>query len=281
VLSAVNAAVAAARHRAPIPAGLAPPIGHLQDDRYVFPAGCVASTGDVSTKICRLGDSSSSRVIVILGDSHAWMWMPTILGMATQNNWAVIPLIKSGCLPNRWVSTTAEPLAECRTWYRWAIGEAKSLRPDVMMVTGSSNTAQIAAEQGLYDAEVGGIQTVLKSMAAYARRRIVIGDPPALAQEPVDCLLAQSSTMQTCTGSMTDLQSSEYDDIESAARASHAGFIDTIPWFCAQDECPTVIGHTITRADLAHVSVTYALQLIGPFRAAFSGALGTGTSASP
>ena len=54
----------------------------------------------------------------------------------------------------------------------------------------------------------------------------------------------------------------------------------TLAWFCAHpsgsatDElCPLAVNRTITSIDRGHVSKTYALELVQPFRAAFRGEL--------
>ena len=44
-------------------------------------------------------------------------------------------------------------------------------------------------------------------------------------------------------------------------------------WFCYQDVCPMVIGHTIAYWNPTHISTAYALKLAGPFRAAFRAAI--------
>jgi hypothetical protein len=38
-----------------------------------------------------------------------------------------------------------------------------------------------------------------------------------------------------------------------------------MPWFCADDRCPTVIGSTVVYRDLNHVTPEYAESLAGPF----------------
>jgi hypothetical protein len=47
------------------------------------------------------------------------------------------------------------------------------------------------------------------------------------------------------------------------------GWIDTLGWFCYQNLCPMVVGHTVTYVDQAHISQTYATQLVTVFRRAF------------
>jgi len=77
-LPAVAAAVAAAKHNAALPWPLTPPVGSLRGDFYVFPKGCVARQGQTSSNVCRLGDTDAAKTLVVIGDSHAQMWMPTI-----------------------------------------------------------------------------------------------------------------------------------------------------------------------------------------------------------
>jgi peptidoglycan/LPS O-acetylase OafA/YrhL len=131
-LAAVVAAVRAAERAAPIPTPLTPPIGALRGDFYSFPEGCSASGLRIPLKICRLGDTSSPKSIVVFGDSHAQMWMPAILQMAQRDHWVVMPLVKLACIPRTWTAA-----GDCRDWYRWAKQRASGLRPDVTLVIGS------------------------------------------------------------------------------------------------------------------------------------------------
>jgi hypothetical protein len=72
------------------------------------------------------------KTIVVFGDSHAQMWMPTILRMAHWDGWVVIPLVKVGCVPRAWTRQ-----AGCRAWVAWAKRQAAALRPEVTLIAGS------------------------------------------------------------------------------------------------------------------------------------------------
>src|SRR5215210_2510578 len=78
-LPAVAAAVAAARRGADLPWPLTPSVSQLRQDFYSFPRGCVARRDETSSRVCRLGGDEAAKTIVVIGDSHAQMWMPTIL----------------------------------------------------------------------------------------------------------------------------------------------------------------------------------------------------------
>ena len=127
-LPVIAAAVKAAARGAPIPDGLRPPVGDLAkpEAAYQFPPGCNAAADEATThNICRMGDASAAKTIVVFGDSHAQTWMPTILAMAKADAWVVIPINKSGCSPSLWrgtgfPGTPSDWITRCHKWYRWA-----------------------------------------------------------------------------------------------------------------------------------------------------------------
>jgi hypothetical protein len=268
-LPAVAAAVHAAEAGAPLPSPLVPAVNMLRDDFYFFPAGCTPGHGETRSKLCRLGVANARKAIVVIGDSHAEMWMPAILQMAEQDGWAVIPLVKVACIPRTW--TTG---GECGTWYRWARKRAQTLRPAVTMIIGSRSGTH---DPGASIKPTIGAATSLKRFSVSV---VVVGDVPNQMRDPVDCLLAAGATMKTCTSTGTRAQARTEAAISARATAAGIGYIDARPWFCAHPRhsktrllCPLVVNRTITAIDRGHASRTYVLELEQPFRAAFRRAL--------
>jgi len=264
-LQPVIAAVRAAEDEAPIPSPLTPPVGSLRDDIYKFPSGCAARQGQTKSRVCRLGDRNSTKVLAVIGDSHAQMWMPTILDMAQRDSWVVVPFVKVSCIPRTWLDSRGE----CRTWYRWATKRAGQLRPDVTLVVGSwANTW----------APTRAIKAVSRATATMRRSSlsvIVVDDPPGQRNDPTDCVLDPHSTMKTCSAPQTKVQQRTSAAIAANAQQQRVGFLKTRGWFCAPTRngrkilCPLVINQTITYVDRGHISKTYALELAQPFRVGF------------
>jgi peptidoglycan/LPS O-acetylase OafA/YrhL len=269
-LPAVKAAVAAAKRAAPIPQPLTPALDQLLNDHYAVPPGCDANDGQTTEKICPLGVKTASKTIVAFGDSHLEEWLPAILSMATKDGWKVIPLIKQGCTPPRWVRAYGK--AECLTWYRWATRKANRLHPDVAIIGGSIEAGLRSGPQVRAD-DLAAITKLARNLGKTAKSVMVIGDPSSTSGEPVDCLAAGNANMKRCTHKRSADQAKIYTQMKAAAKAAHASWIETVGWFCYQGLCPMVVGHTVTYLDHSHITQTYANQLTTVFRRAFRGAL--------
>jgi peptidoglycan/LPS O-acetylase OafA/YrhL len=269
-ISVVIKAVKAARGDKPIPWPVKPAVSRVESDRYAFPSPkCRPNLNESSSKICHLGDPHSAKSILILGDSHAMTWMPPVLKMAKKDHWLVLPVIKPSCVPKKW---TTPGYATCNAWFKWAIKQARSLKPTVSLLNAKwSNTRTKAV--------VPMMKTAMKDLGGVSESVVVLGDPPEEKQSPPDCLLAKGATMKTCTVKARKVDLTTDNAIARASAKAGAGFVYTRGWFCAKPKhtkstyCPMVINRTITRSDKDHISKTYALELSKLFRTAFRQAL--------
>jgi hypothetical protein len=227
----------------------------------------VAASSQSTSRICPVGQSSSPKTLVVIGDSHAQMWMPAILRLANRDGWAVLPLLRPGCTPDTW--TEPRGLAACRPWYRWATAQVQRLRPRVTVVSGALSGTEGAVAR----AAERGMLAMAKALKASSGRVVVIGDAPGLRLSPIDCLLARNASMSLCTTTWPSHRLRAYDRVAAGSRALGVGFIDTRGWFCFQHQCPTVITRTITYRDYRHLTVAYALRLAWAFRASFRTAI--------
>jgi peptidoglycan/LPS O-acetylase OafA/YrhL len=145
LLPAVVAEVNAESHHHGMPAVLHPAPTGLLNDLPRIPSNCLAHNGQTSSSICRLGAAGSSKTLVLIGDSHADMWTPAVLGFAARDGWSVITLLKSACSPPMWESPIGP--AECRVWFRWAMQHAAALHPTVAVVAGQYSHLGIGPDQ--------------------------------------------------------------------------------------------------------------------------------------
>jgi peptidoglycan/LPS O-acetylase OafA/YrhL len=262
----VVAAVQAVRHGDPIPTGLYPPIGNLRSipPEYVLSDGCISrgTSSKPTSRICRAGVTSSRKLLVLIGDSHAMMWLPAVLELASEDGWAVVPLLRTGCMPNRWV--TGEGPSSCRAWYRWAVDQVRRLHPRITLVGGSIGERPSAVVQAAADGVIAMASALKRSGAV-----VVIGDPEGLSFNPTDCLLSKHASMATCAASWPPAALRAYDRVAATTRRLGVGFISTRGFFCFQRRCPAVIGHTIAYWDNSHITAAYAVEVASAFRTGF------------
>ncbi len=264
-LGAVAAAVDAAKRGARLPWPLTPSVGDLSKDFYAFPSGCSAHRGQTSSSVCRLGDTGAGKTLVVIGDSHAQMWMPTILNLARRDGWTVVPFVKVGCVPTKWLHSKDWG---CSVWYRWALGRAAKLHPQVSLVAASWADSPRAAPA------LKAVAALIGSVTRFSATTIVVGDSPHQHRQPVDCLLSSGATMRTCASKATVAELQLNARVAAIASRQRVGFLNVTGWFCARASsvavlCPEVVNRTIAWIDLGHVSETYALELATPFRNAF------------
>jgi peptidoglycan/LPS O-acetylase OafA/YrhL len=248
----VAAAVAAADRGDPLPSPLKPSIsglGFTKSSDWDTMGDCTAYL-KTTNKICELGAVNSSTLVVLFGDSHAEMWAPAMRSIAATDQVRLVPFVKGDCVPQRWADKLD---AQCSRWYSWAVQKVKVMHPNVVVLA--------AYAGGRREDWLAGLQSTIMSFATTGIRVILVGDPPPLDVAPTDCLLAPRATMRTCTFPLhqTDVQLAT--DASTVAASAGADYVDVLPWFCYEQACPTVVGSTITRIDVGHVSRTYALEL--------------------
>jgi SGNH domain (fused to AT3 domains) len=271
-LAPVVAAVKAALRGAKVPAVLTPPVSDFDKEAYAFPSGCVPLADNQTTSdLCHLGDASATNTIVVIGDSHAQMWMPAILAMAQADSWNVVPLVKSGCVVATWTGkgypdTPPSRLSACHAWYRWAVQQAKQLQPDVVLMTGCCAGPNGAGGEVYMKSAYAATAAALKGSA---RNVIAIADDDGMKKQPTDCLLAHGATLRSCMTTQTSVTLAFNTQLAALAKARHFGYLNTLGWFCYRNQCPMVVGNTIVYRDTGHITQAYALKLAAPFRTAF------------
>jgi peptidoglycan/LPS O-acetylase OafA/YrhL len=247
----ISAVIAAAAHpNQKIPGNLAPPVSELQHDSWFPPGGCMPGTNGTTSNVCKLGDQGAHKTLVVLGDSHAKMWMPAVLAAAAKAHYTVVPLLHLGCLPERLHS----PQFHCDTWYSWAAKQARKLHPAATLVSFRYGFHQGGSKDA---ATLSALGDVLKTLP----KSVLIEDPPEQHQQPVECLLKSGATMGSCT---TQRAQDNLDAAATVAAGVRSTVLPTTQWFCTADgKCPTVINGTAAFQDIDHVSKTYADEL-GP-----------------
>jgi hypothetical protein len=257
-IPAVRTAAAQARAGAPIPSPLnpasSPPVSS-----YVDP-GCVPSFGAGTTyALCSLGAVRSRHLVVLLGDSHAWMWIPGFVSAARSLNFRLVPLTKPGCA--LWALDLNRPGWPCLTWYAGVLRRLRSLRPSATVV--SFLTANFDTSQATFAAHA--LQRVLRAVP----HPVLLADPPSddwytiTVPTPEQCMGSTGANLGSCALYETPAIHASLAAIQAMANRDSYPAIPTLQWFCAGGVCPTVVDGTVTSADGNHITPEYA-RLLAP-----------------
>ena len=256
-IPAIANAVVAVRHNAPLPKVLVPNGATLAQENtdisYDIPQGCQPSFGSGDTsKICKLGDSSSNRVVALVGDSHAGMWVPALLPIAKAQHFAVVVLDKPGCYVN--LMHTNLSGWPCGTWYRWAIQQDRKLHPVATLVAYKLSGGYLESHPSTTVADLHSVLTTV-------RNGVWLEDAPGQTQKTASCITAPGATQKTCSSPVTSSYTTLVQDIGTMLSQSHHLSIPTLQWFCGDGICPSVVNHTLTTHDGDHLTMEYSADL--------------------
>ena len=250
------AAVAAKKHEA-IPKDLQPSLPALREDNKHVHYGLVNSCqprfgSGVTSPICKLGDPSSSRTVVLFGDSHAQMWASAMIPIAEAQHFALVVMAKPGCAVTA-INTNTQAWP-CKSWYDWALAQTRKLHPAVTIVsdliTNSTSTSGIAA-----------LVADLREELVAVPHGVLLADPPGQSQSVATCLSRPGANLGTCSTTLSSSYVTLNQDLEALIRQTHRPVIPVEQWFCSDDICPSVVGNTAVMRDVNHMTPQYAASL--------------------
>ncbi|MGI8625637.1 MAG: acyltransferase family protein [Geodermatophilaceae bacterium] len=282
VEAAVAEAVAIARVSGPIPPTMTPPLDQLRADTWETVAPCAAETNQTTTDICGYGPSDAGRSMVVIGDSHAGMWVQTLKQIAETAGWRFYYFVKGGCSSADIVlvgSGREGRQDSCQEWRSWALDQIADLSPDIAIladrgdkpfVDPDGNEIPVATPEHdqAWEAAVTSTITTLKGDGV--GRVIMFAETPIMNRDGVTCLGAVNADLGDC---LTPLAASIQGTAAAGQRAAAAAggeYLDVNRWLCAEKLCPMVVSDIIVYTDGQHLTLTYATALAETMKVALA-----------
>ena len=256
------------------PRSTTPRFRGLGADGWGYPDSCGAEKDATTHRICTFGDPDGDRTVVMLGSSHATMWVPGLDPAARAAGVRLLGLFKFGCSPivrRTWVD--GEPWPECAAWREWAIDQVADLQPDLVVVAGhhyvnieGRNGQLIPESTRRYDkAFAGGMRTLGRRLLASSPDVVLMGDTLARkpSKWPTRCLEANDMRFGACVSRLDKRTRAMNARDRRAALAVDARFVDPNRLICLDRRCPVVAGGHFVNRDFSHVSRTWSIH-VGP-----------------
>ncbi|WP_182377328.1 acyltransferase family protein [Nocardioides sp. WS12] len=261
----VQASVLAAEDARPVPGGLKPDLGRLRDS--------VAPLGDCdyrleTKKLCPFGDTDADRSIVVIGDSHARMWGPALSTIGKAQGYVVYQFVFSACPANAAprVRKDGGALSDCDAFKEWALEQVADLHPALVVV--ANNFYRPPAIAGGAAGQDRGLAEEFALLKASSDRVVMLGNVPKVKQSPGECLSRRDVDLSDCLFEPNPGTVRGQHRFRDVAKANGVEFIDVLPWFCADGQCPPVVGRIVPLRDREHLTVEYSEYLAGPLAVA-------------
>jgi len=248
-----------------VPANLTPSLANAAGDVPAPEDGCLDGFTDASVHPCVYGDTTSSRSIVLFGDSHAIQWFPAIDNLANQQHDALVVMTKATCPPidiTVYSPDLGRDYTECNEWRTAELQRMTTLRPAVVIL-GFSREYGIADDHVIVDgsAWLSGLTDTITTIEQNSGARVVLmGDDPYPQQSVPDCLSQHLDDTPTCSipKHYPFYNPSGIPQEKAVAAATGAGYVDTDPWFCIASTCTVIVGNMLVYRDDNHITATYA-----------------------
>ncbi len=265
----VQASVIAARHHMAIPSQLTPDILTVRDDE---PDVGACDYQNDSRELCPRGDTSADRSIVVFGNSHARMWIPTFDEIGAELGYTTYYFVKPNCAAS--LVTVGElvpgspPWPECDDFRSWALDQIASLHPALVVVASSGPNPVLYDSSGdripkdRVDAAVqAGYVDLFGRLSTTADRSVLLRDVPKSEDLPDECLTEKGNDLGDCLFSPLPASVNDADISVAAADESGTEVVDPTPWICWDGSCPAVIGDVLPYRDRGHLTTVYAASL--------------------
>ena len=234
------------------------------DAREELPAGY--ASGCFDEFLCPLGNPNAETHVLILGNSHAAHWVPTLEHLAGERDWRLTVMAASGCRTAIGAPSASQRFERCETW------------PDAVR-TGLS---AIVDDQGV-DLVLVSENRILHDPTDVERAHLTnayiaswdyLGqiDVPVAVVRPVpggnvvglDCPSLLVGDLVDCALPIEEAINGERPIIDAAA-VHELAVLDLTDYFCVDGMCPAVIDDILVRRDDNHLTVTFARAMADAF----------------
>jgi peptidoglycan/LPS O-acetylase OafA/YrhL len=264
----VQGAVAGSVGAQDVPTNLDPPLWEAgRSNSPTFYDGCMDSYLDATVRNCVFGNPSSSRTVVLFGDSHAAMWFPAVDVAANAQGWRLLNLTKATCPPFDipiFSPDLGRPFSECETWRNNVLARIGVEHPALVILGVARHYAPVYGFVAYDQAWLTDLAHMVGQLRRLGSKVLVIGPVPKPPLVVPDCLSAHLTSATACTFPVAQTIDEAGEAAEQATVTGAGGsYLNTQPWFCAGATCAVMADNVEMWRDDNHITKTYSAYL-GP-----------------
>jgi len=232
-------------------------------ERFGSEKGCLAWGDDYSLIRCTFGVKGEKK-IALIGDSHAYHWLPAFARLAELEGFELHLLARAGCPANEVPrAANGDHVRGCFEWIDemtvWLSSQSDFETLVIANFSGSKFEAAGDIWEPQLEAQKGYIEA-WAAMSSGSAEIVVLRDTPFIGQETWDCVVKRAPDINECSVSREEVLRVVDNSAEAAATE---GFrvLDMTDYFCTELECPMAVGGVRVYRDSNHMSGTYNLLL--------------------
>ena len=243
----------------------------VADQAEVYRKGCHAEYLVEQPSGCVFGDATSTRTVVLFGDSHAAQWFPAVERLAVDAGWRLIPLTKSACpapVYEPFDPNLGRQYFECTRWRERALERIRELHPGLVVISTSRRNSAFTdgspAAMGAWDR---GVRELLERVSGAAASVVVFKDTPR-PDFAVPLCLARAQWRgldpgSACAFEVGDASQAIVDRMwpVDAIRAANVRVFDPTSLVCPDRMCSTERHGMVLYSDSHHLTATFARTL--------------------
>jgi hypothetical protein len=236
---------------------------YLWGDKTLTEGWACSSLGLSAGERCSFGVASAEETWLIIGDSNADMWTPTLRRIVQLNpairveRW-IFGQCNNSNAPETFMADSKVGKEACLEFHNEAVKEIGVLRPNVLIL---SDAAPGSGTKEYKDSAIDFLRMLIDE--ASPETVAILANRPA--QRAIsNCLNRALSNASKCA---TTRSSSRDTTLLKQAIAKDAGayFIEVRDLLCAESICPAFIGDNVVSYDGAHLAPYAAASLAEPF----------------
>jgi peptidoglycan/LPS O-acetylase OafA/YrhL len=237
----------------------------------IYHNGCFLDVEEVESPPCMSGDTSSSRTVVLFGDSHAAQWYPALRLAAHERGWKLVSLTKASC-PIAWTEGNWSRVREdaCVQWRASAMQRILDAKPFVVITSNYEGDVRWDdSDVGRYGASAwrDGLRRSLRILDSAQINTIVLRDTPRPGFDVPACVSSlqrwKRSSPPLCAFDRTTPKSDAVARLltEAAEGLYRVRIVDLTGAICPEPTCTPVRDDILIWRDRHHLTPAFSRHM--------------------
>ncbi len=245
-----------------VPLPLASSLGSEWADYDRRCEGALAPADPLIESCLQTGNAEApERTVLVLGDSHAQMWMTAVGAMATERNWNAVLVHKPSC---RFGAESPSQSPECNAYNAAVLDYALELAPDAVLTLGSK-TDWSSPKETVPDGFAAGMRPFLERGIEV----VALRDTPRFLFDMAECIELNPADPDACALPRSELFAPVSPLLRLHKDHPGIGVMDLTDQLCTATDCPGLTGKVLVYMDRDHLTKTYVKTLQGAFTERF------------